>query len=127
MSNSAIITTKEKHLAIYLYQNGGRDMVESFLKYCSLQGYCSPCNDSNGWVRLYQVIEHYMGGSSSIVLDTYERLRGHGDNGAYIIEGWEIVGREGIDVDYTEEDCCNLDDILESIDECMPKVVLFNS
>ncbi len=40
MGNRAVITTKERELALYLHWNGGRDTVEPLLKYCELQGYC---------------------------------------------------------------------------------------
>ena len=37
MGNRAVITTKERELALYLHWNGGRDTVEPLLRYCELQ------------------------------------------------------------------------------------------
>ena len=95
MGNRAVITTAEKNIGIYLHWNGGRDSVEGFLKYCELKGHRPPDYDSYGWARLCQVIGNYFGGTTSIGIDTYDRLDSdNGDNGVYIIEGWKIVKRE---------------------------------
>lgn len=52
MGNRAVITTKERELALYLHWNGGRDTVEPLLRYCELQGYRPPSSDSYGWARM---------------------------------------------------------------------------
>ena len=50
MGNRAVITTKERDLALYLHWNGGRDTVEPLLKYCELQGYRTT-TDGRAWRR----------------------------------------------------------------------------
>lgn len=119
MGNRAVITDKDKRIGIYLHWNGGRDSVEAFLKYCELKGYRAPSWDNYGWARLCQVIGNYFGGSTSIGIDTYDHLdTDNGDNGVYIIEGWEIVGRlyaHGEQMNY------DLDEMLRDIDQAQPK------
>lgn len=93
MGNRAVITTKDKSLALYLHWNGGRDTVEPLLKYCELQGYRPPSTDSYGWARMAQVVGNFFGGSLSVGIDTFSRLGDQGDNGVYVIDGWKIVER----------------------------------
>ena len=98
MGNRAVITTKENFkdngVGIYLHWNGGRDSVEGFLAYCEIKEYREP-NDSYGWSRLTQVIANFIGGTTSIGIDTVNNLDCDNlDNGVYIIDGWKIVGRE---------------------------------
>ena len=120
MGNRAVITTNDKKMGVYLHWNGGRDSVEAFLKYCELQGYRAPSSDCYGWARLCQVIGNFFGGSLSVGIDTYDRLdTDNGDNGVYIIEGWQIVGREFNR--YGEQDYYDLTEMLLSIDSCMPE------
>lgn len=95
MGNRAVITTDAKEIGIYLHWNGGRDSVEAFLKYCKLAGHRPPETDCYGWARLCQVIGNYFGGTTSIGIDKLENLDvDNGDNGLYIINNWEIIGRE---------------------------------
>lgn len=124
MGNRAVITTKENMdnngVGVYLHWNGGRDSVRAFLKYCELKGYRAPSEDNYGWARLCQVIGNFFGGSTSLGIDTVNHLDcNNWDNGVYLIEGWEIVGRmyfEGEEQDYYE-----LIKMLRSINECMPE------
>lgn len=95
MGNRAVITTKDKRIGIYLHWNGGRDSVEAFLKYCELRGFRCPENDNYGWARMCQVIGNFFGGDLSLGIDTLDHLDcDNWDNGVYIIEKWQIVGRE---------------------------------
>lgn len=95
MGNRAVITTKEKSLGVYLHWNGGRDSVEAFLAVCKKLGHRPPEDDCYGFARLCQVIGNFFGGTTSIGVDKLENLDcDNGDNGVYIIENWEIVGRE---------------------------------
>lgn len=122
MGNRAVITTPERKLGIYLHWNGGRDSVEAFLKYCDLRGFRAPDTDEYGWARLCQVIANYMGaeglsvGISPYTTDVQENP---GDNGIYVIHGWEIVERipDGI----SEQMECPLDVMLHDIDDAQPK------
>ena len=124
MGNRAVITTRKNWendgVGIYLHWNGGRDSVEAFLKYCELKQYRSPSEDCYGWARLCQVIGNYFGGSLSVGIDTIWHLnRDNGDNGVYIIEDWNIVDRYYYSD--TEQDTYQLEDMLISIDERMPR------
>lgn len=120
MGNRAVITTNDKRMGVYLHWNGGRDSVEAFLKYCELQGYRAPDQDCYGWARLCQVIGNFFGGGLSIGIDAYDRLDAdNGDNGVYIIKGWEIVDREFMN--YAEQDSYDLTEMLLNIDSCMPE------
>ena len=102
MGNRAVITTSKaqetaeaKDIGVYLHWNGGRDSVEAFLKYCELKGYRAPSYDNYGWARLCQVIGNWFGGELCVGIDTCDRLDcDNNDNGVYIIEGWQIVGRQ---------------------------------
>ncbi len=95
MGNRAVITTEEKRIGVYLHWNGGRDSVEGFLAYCKKVGHRSPEQDCYGWARLCQVIGNFFGGTTSIGIDTLDKLDcDNGDNGLYIIKNWEIIGRE---------------------------------
>lgn len=120
MGNRAVLTTRAKGTSCYLHWNGGRDSVEAFLKYCELKGYRSPDTDCYGWARLVQVIGNFFGGTLSVGIDTYDRLdTDNWDNGVYIIEGWNIVGREYFDGE--EQYNHDLDGMLKAIDEAMPE------
>jgi hypothetical protein len=96
MGNRAVITTRDKKLGVYLHWNGGRDSIEVFLKYCKEMKFVCPENDDYGWARLCQVICNFFGDSGlSCGIGLYYKLNtNNGDNGVYIIENWEIIGRE---------------------------------
>ena len=102
MGNRAVITASKatnvansKDIGVYLHWNGGRDSVQAFLTYCKVKGYRPPSEDSYGWARLCQVIGNYFGGTMSIGIDTCNNLDcNNWDNGVYIIDGWDIVGRQ---------------------------------
>ena len=124
MGNRAVITTKENMdnngIGVYLHWNGGRDSVRAFLKYCELKGYRAPSEDNYGWARLCQVIGNFFGGGSSLGIDTVNHLDcNNWDNGVYLIEGWEIVGRMYFDGE--EQDYYDLVEMLNGINECMPE------
>ena len=120
MGNRAVITTKDKKIGVYLHWNGGRDSVEAFLKYCELKGYRTPESDCYGWARLCQVIGNFFGGSTSIGIDTYDRLdKDNGDNGVYVIEDWKIVDR--LFINWPEQNEYDLVKMLKSINEAQPE------
>lgn len=133
MGNIAVITTAhydlsgavikrvfENELGVYLHWNGGRDSVEAFLTYCKLKGYRSPTDDCYGWARLCQVIGNFFGGGNSLGIDTCGKLDCNNyDNGVYLINGWDIVGRvyhEG-----AEQQHYPLKEILIAINEAQPQ------
>jgi len=118
MGNRAVITSKDKKSGLYLHWNGGRDSVNAFLTYCKLQGYRGFGEDNTyALARLTQVVCNWFGGSLSVgvgaigdyykeevkdeVYGDYVREGYKGeldcnnyDNGLYIVDGWDIVGRE---------------------------------
>ena len=125
MGNKAVITTKENFenngIGIYLHWNGGRDSVEAFLTYCHKRGFRAPSEDNYGFARLTQVIANFFGGDGlSIGVDTINHLDcDNGDNGVYIIEGWEIVGRKYFEG--KEQNGYDLNEFLQAIDEAQPE------
>lgn len=124
MGNRAVITTKENMdnngIGVYLHWNGGRDSVRAFLKYCELKGYRAPSEDNYGWARLCQVIGNFFGGRDSLGIDVVNNLDCNNyDNGVYLIEGWEIVGRMYFDGE--EQDYYELIKMLRSINDKMPE------
>ena len=124
MGNRAVITTKKNFenngIGIYLHWNGGYDSVSAFLKYCELKGYRTPDTDNYGWARLCQVIGNFFGGSTSIGIDTVDKLDcDNYDNGVYIIEGWEIVDRKH--KRNAEQMNHAMEDMLLAIDNAMPE------
>ena len=120
MGNRAVITTRDKKIGVYLHWNGGRDSVEGFLAYCKLKGYRCPEKDNYGWARLCQVLGNFFGGECSVGIGLYDTLdRNNGDNGVYIIENWEIVGREFEPSE--EQNCYDLTAFLIDINEKMPE------
>lgn len=129
MGNRAVITTKKalengdvansNELGVYLHWNGGRDSVEVFLEYCKLKGYRTPDNDCYGWARLCQVIGNFFGGSTSIGIDRCCNLDcNNGDNGVYIIDGWDIVDRKYFNG--LEQDEFDLNEMLKAVNSAQP-------
>lgn len=124
MGNRAVITTKKNFenngVGVYLHWNGGYDSVSAFLKYCELKGYRSPDGDCYGWARLCQVIGNYFGGTLSLGIDVVDQLDcDNYDNGTYIIEGWNIVGREHYEG--AEQNSYDLMEMLVEIDNAQPE------
>ena len=124
MGNRAVITTKanmdNNGVGVYLHWNGGRDSVRAFLKYCELKGYRAPSDDNYGWARLCQVIGNFFGGTLSLGIDTVNHLDcNNWDNGVYLIEGWEIVGRMYFEGE--EQDEYDLVGMLKTINDSMPE------
>lgn len=120
MGNRAVITTQDKEIGVYLHWNGGRDSVEAFLAYCKLKGYRPPEVDCYGWARLCQVIGNFFGGEFSIGIDAYNRVdTNNGNNGVYVIDKWEVVGR--LNFDLPEQLEYNLKDMLLDINDAQPK------
>lgn len=127
MGNRAVITATRSDeaatssdIGIYLHWNGGRDSVESFLKYCELRGFRAPDTDNYGWARLCQVIANFFGGDLSIGIDQCRNLNcDNWDNGTYIISGWNIIGRQYFHG--TEQHSYDLLEMLYDIDKAQPE------
>ena len=124
MGNRAVITTEKNFenngVGVYLHWNGGYDSVSAFLKYCEIKGYRTPDTDNYGWARLCQVVGNFFGGSTSVGIDTVDKLDcDNYDNGVYIIKGWEIVDRKH--KRYSEQMEYEMEEMLLEIDNHMPK------
>lgn len=124
MGNRAIIKPENGTQGVYLHWNGGRDSVEPFLEYCKLKEYRGLGQDTSyGLARLTQVISNFFGGSTSIgvvdKLSNTEESASYLDNGIYLVDGWDIVGRipEGI---YEQKEYDRLE-MLIAIDEAQPE------
>ena len=139
MGDRAVITTKDKEVGVYLHWNGDVTSVTAFLTWCKLRGLRAPDSQNYGWARLCQVIANYIEGCNyaaaqtfggfagafsglSIGVDRYEHLEGAADydNGTYIIEGWDIVDREG---PHETDECEALYPMLCRINRYQPKIM----
>lgn len=124
MGNRAVITTNEKRpnkLGIYIHWNGDPRSVKAFLTYAKMRGFRCPENDCYGWARLAQVIANFMGKEGlSVGIDVVDRLDcDNWDNGVYVIENWEIVGREYASKDEQVDD--DITGMILEIDRCQPQ------
>ena len=125
MGNRAIITTPEKEIGVYLHWNGDRSSVEAFVAYCALKGYRSPtCDAAYGFARLTQVIGNFFGGGLSVGVvgkGDIEAMAATLDNGIYLLDGWEITGREVPFENYVDMKCNDLAERLLAIDKRQPE------
>ena len=130
MGSRAVITTirtadpqTSNELGVYLHINGDPEHVTAFLEYCRAKE-IQPPNDDYGWARLCQVIGNYFGGRLSVGIDKCCNLDcDNGDNGVYIIDGWDIVGRKCISEEQGENwhvDITMLGTIMNEIDIRQP-------
>ena len=127
MGNRAVITASQSNdpatsndIGIYLHWNGGRDSVEAFLAYCKRRGFRPPDQDNYGWARLCHVIANFFGGDLSIGIDRCCSLDcDNYDNGVYIIQGWDIVGRRYFEGE--EQRNYNLEEMVYEIDQAQPE------
>jgi len=116
MGNRAIVRAKgNSNKGVYLHWNGGRDSVEAFLKYCELRGF-APFEDEYGMARFVQVVSNFFG-ADGLSIGITENVASTEDNGVYIVEGWEIVGRE---TNNTEQCNHDLHEMLLDIDRNQP-------
>lgn len=117
MGNRAVLKAKgNNNKAVYLHWNGGRDSVEAFLKYCELRGFRG-FEDDYGMARFCQVVGNFFG-ADGLSIGITDYAQSPGDNGIYIIEGWEIVGRE--DFSGAEQNEYDLQEMLIEIDKAQP-------
>ena len=121
MGNRAVITTEDRRIGVYLHWNGGRDSVEPMLAFCKAAGYRCPENDDYGWAYLCTVAGCFFGTGTSVGIETLENLDTRGDNGVYIIEGWEIIGRENLYDGFEEQVEYDFGEMLREYNEKMPK------
>lgn len=121
MGNRAVITNKEQQVGIYLHWNGGRDSVEAFLKYCQIQGFRGfGVDDSYAFGRLVQIISNFIGGGLSVGINSMNNLDcDNGDNGVYMVNDWNIIGRSY--APRTEQTGYDLNEMLEGINDGQPE------
>lgn len=109
---------KSDKVGIYLHWNGGRDSIEPFLLYCKFKEYEL---DRSGLQKLVTVITNAMGTGFNVEIDKLERLDcDNFDNGVYVVQNWEIVGREFVTDDFTEQNEYNCLEFLLDIDSNQP-------
>ena len=120
MSNCCVITTNEKKIGVYMHWNGGYDTIHPVLEYCKRKGYRGLDEDNYGFARLCQVLGNLIGGTLSVGVGPYDELdTDNGDNGVYVVKGWDIVGREFFSG--PEQDEYDFDEVLHAIDAEMPE------
>ena len=124
MGNRAVITTRKNYetngVGVYVHWNGGQQSVEAFLEYCKLKEYRAPEHDNYGWARLCQVIGNFFGGTTSVGIDTCDKLDcNNGDNGVYFIKNWEIEGWAYDHYSYVDEK--EKQEMIRYIDSRMPE------
>lgn len=124
MGNRAVITTRENFenngVGVYLHWNGDINSVEAILRYCELKGYRKPTDDCYGWAYLCGVLTNYFGNGLSCGIDTINNLDcDNWDNGVYIIDGWQIMGREFFNGN-EKPDYDMLADMIIKLDRRMP-------
>lgn len=108
MGNRAVITTEERRIGVYLHEDGGRNFVEALLTYCRMRNFPHPsgARSGYGWACLCTVYNNFvLDRYKGCNIDLYEHMdTDNGDNGTYVIKGWEIVKHEHgylePDVDY---------------------------
>lgn len=124
MGNRAYIVGKDSDKAIYLHWNGGRDSVEGFLYYAKLRGFPglnSGEGKDGGYYRLLTVLMNFFGNSGLHVYPCSgeeARTNDPGDNGTYVVDGWDIVGR--INAPRTEQKMHSVEDIAVAVDSEQP-------
>lgn len=120
MGNRAIITTRPHEVGVYMHTFGGRDTVAPLLKYCELQGFRPPSADCYGWARICQVLGNFFTDGLSVGVGRYDQLSCPMDNGVYVIDGWEIVGRERLWEGFEEQTGHSELEVLLLLDAGMP-------
>lgn len=127
MGNRALVIPAGETFGVYLHWNGGYESVYPFLEYCKLKGYRNfggKGSDGYGIARFCQVVGNFFGGGLSIGVHSMhigsERWQ---DNGAYIVDGWDIVEHiSGNDYEFVDTiDDKRLKEMLIAIDEAQPK------
>ncbi len=115
MGNRAVIQIENDPLEIYLHWNGGRDSVEPMVAYARDQGIRS---GDYGVARLCQIIGNTLGGTLSLGVAPKGSYSGDEDNGTYVLDNeFNIVGRKGLRVGFTEQSVYPYEDMLSHVRE----------
>lgn len=127
MGNRALVIPAGETFGVYLHWNGGYDSVYPFLEYCKLKefrDFGGKHADGYGIARFTQVVANFFGGSLSIGIQSMsigsERWQ---DNGAYVIDGWDIVDHiSGTDYEFNDTiDNDRIKKMMIAIDEKQPE------
>lgn len=115
-----MITTQGAPLGVYLHWNGGRDSVEAFLRWAELAELPPLRKDGRGFTAFAAVLCNFFGNDGNTVeIEAIDprNLTQHvtEDNGIYLVEGWEIVGRLGAPT--FEQNSYKLETMLAEIDK----------
>ena len=115
MGNRAVIQMEDNPLEIYLHWNGGRDSIEPMLTYAREQGVRT---GDYGVARLCQIIGNTLGGTLSLGVAPKGSYSGDEDNGTYVLDNeFNIVGRKGLRVGFTEQSVYPYEDMLSHVRE----------
>ena len=115
MGNRAVIQMEDNPLEIYLHWNGGRDSVEPIVDYARAQGVRT---GDYGVARLCQIIGNTLGGTLSLGVAPKGSYSGDEDNGTYVLDNeFNIVGRKGLRVGFTEQSVYPYEDMLSHVRE----------
>lgn len=115
MGNRAVIQMEDNPLEIYLHWNGGRDSVEPIVDYAREQGVRT---GDYGVARLCQIIGNTLGGTLSLGVAPKGSYSGDEDNGTYVLDNeFNIVGRKGLRVGFTEQSVYPYEDMLSHVRE----------
>lgn len=122
MGNRAVIETTARDVGVYLHWNGGPDSVAAFLAYCKLKGFRTPDDSTYGWARLCQVVGNYFGGGLSLGVGPCDELyEDNGNNGTYVISGWDVVERRYHEPYTDDHEGYELHGMLREINDAQPE------
>lgn len=132
MGNRAVvIDVKNMNKGVYIHWNGGLDSVQAFCKYCELleENKTKVLSDEGKKLKgldlfAYVVNQFFYSEefpSPPVTVGNIKKLDiDNGDNGTFIIDEWEVVGRMYISRMTGEQQVYDLEDMLEAISEKMP-------
>ena len=112
MGNRAVITTLGEKRGIYLHWNGGRDSIEPIISYAY-----NFLTDESEFDAIKDVAKFF--GLNPFVDDIQRLDCNNYDNGVYIVDNGEIVGR--CYFDRKEQQEYDFDEFMYSLNDAMPK------
>ncbi|MEW6889253.1 hypothetical protein [Trueperella pyogenes] len=140
MGNRATLVFKNTPFIIQLQWNGGRDSIEGFLTYARLKKLYpgvlhsseTKWTDIAPFTRFTTILTNFFGNSGLHVYPLYypptvptdPKFLNEicdGDNGTYLIENWQIVGRYGIPEGFQEQNHHPLADFLRAVNNAQPE------
>ena len=124
MGNRALIVGQDCPVGIYVHWNGGYYSVTAFLEWARLRGLPGLSSSTRSMLPLATVIVNFMGNDGRFVdvVPVHWPLTvedSPGDNGSYVIQGYEIVKR--IDGPHQEQKLYPRANMLREIDAYQPE------